>query len=126
MALKETIDADIKKAMLAKDKTRLTTLRSQIALLQPRAAETGAGDRQVLLVRAARAGTVPLAVRYFISGRSVWRPLLDIRANASGREVRFVTHGLLTNRTGLAWQQVPVVLMRYEVGDVSRPQLVPW
>jgi hypothetical protein len=106
--------------------TRLTTLRSQLALLQPRAAETGAGDRQVLLVRAARAGTVPLTLRYFLNRGSSWRPLLDIRADASGREVKFVTHGLLTNRTGLPWQQVPVVLMRYEVGDVARPQLVPW
>ena len=105
--------------------SRLTTLKTEIALLGPRAAETGSGDRQVLLVRAARAGTVPLTLRYFLS-RGSWRPLLDIRANASGREVRFVTHGLLTNRTGLPWQQVPVVLMRYEVGDVSRPQLVPW
>ena len=106
--------------------SRLAALKNQIGLLQTRASETGSGDRQVLMVRAARAGTVPLTLRYFLSRRSAWRPSLDIRANASGREVQFVTHGQLTNRTGLAWQQVPVVLMRYEVGDVARPQLVPW
>jgi hypothetical protein len=106
--------------------TRLAALRTDVARLGPRAAETGSGDRQVLMVRTARAGTVPLTLRYFLPRGSSWRPALDIRASASGREVRFVTHGLLTNRTGLPWQQVPVVLMRYEVGDVSRPQLVPW
>jgi len=106
--------------------SRLASLITQLSLLRPRAAETGSGDRQVLVVRATRAGTVPLTLRYFLNRGNSWRPALDIRANASGREVRFVTHGLLTNRTGLAWQQVPVVLMRYEVGDVSRPQLVPW
>ena len=47
MALKDIIDADIKKAMLAKDKTRLTTLRSikaQILL-----AETAEGQHGALL-----------------------------------------------------------------------------
>ena len=45
MALKETIDADIKKAMLAKDKTRLTTLRSiksQILLAETAEGQHGA------------------------------------------------------------------------------------
>ncbi len=106
--------------------TRLTALKPQLDLLKPRAGETNDGDRRVLLVRAARAGSVALTVRYFLSSRNPWRPALDLRANASGREVRFVTHGLLTNRTGLAWQRVALVLFRYEVGDVSRPQLVPW
>ncbi len=47
MALKDTIDADIKKAMLAKDKVRLTTLRSiksQILL-----AETAEGQHGTAL-----------------------------------------------------------------------------
>jgi uncharacterized protein YqeY len=47
MALKDIIDADIKKAMLAKDKTRLTTLRSiksQIML-----AETAEGQHGTAL-----------------------------------------------------------------------------
>ncbi len=47
MSLKETIDADIKKAMLAKDKLRLTTLRSiksQILL-----AETAEGQHGTAL-----------------------------------------------------------------------------
>lgn len=45
MALKETIDADIKKAMLAKDKVRLTTLRSiksQILLAETAEGQHGA------------------------------------------------------------------------------------
>ncbi|UYZ61854.1 GatB/YqeY domain-containing protein [Hymenobacter weizhouensis] len=45
MALKETIDADIKKAMLAKDKVRLTALRSiksQILLAETAEGQHGA------------------------------------------------------------------------------------
>ena len=45
MSLKETIDADIKKAMLAKDKLRLTTLRSiksQILLAETAEGQQGA------------------------------------------------------------------------------------
>lgn len=111
--------------------TRLTTqlepLRRQANLLRARASETGASDRHVLLVRAARAGLVPLTIHYYVTSRSPWFPKLDIRANASGRELKFVTHGRLTNRTYLDWQQVHLVLMRHALGeDVSRPELSPW
>ncbi|UOG75438.1 GatB/YqeY domain-containing protein [Hymenobacter tibetensis] len=56
MALKDLIDADIKKAMLAKDKTRLTTLRSiksQIMLAETAEGQHGAAlteDAEVKLL----------------------------------------------------------------------------
>jgi hypothetical protein len=111
--------------------TRLTKqlelLRVQASQLSPRAAETGANGRHVLLVQAARPGPVPLTIHYYEMSRLPWLPKLDIRANATGRELKFITHGRLTNRTGLAWQQVHLVLMRHTLGeDVSRPELSPW
>jgi hypothetical protein len=107
--------------------TRQKMLQAQVTQLRPRAAETGDGDRQVLVVRAARAGTVPLTIRYYSKGRAPWFPRLAIQANAAGSELQFVTHGRLSNRTGLPWQQVQLVLMRYELGDdASRPTLDPW
>ncbi|MBC8085299.1 MAG: GatB/YqeY domain-containing protein [Hymenobacter sp.] len=54
MALKDTIDADIKKAMLAKDKTRLTTLRSikaQILLAETAEGQHGAALTEETEVR---------------------------------------------------------------------------
>ncbi|NML67374.1 DUF4139 domain-containing protein [Hymenobacter sp. RP-2-7] len=105
---------------------RLAVLKTDIAQVQPRASQTSSGDRQVLVVRAAHAGMVTLTLHYFLNHRSPWLPALDIRADASGRAVRFVTRGRLSNRTGLDWQRLPVVLMRYEVADVKRPELTPW
>jgi len=106
---------------------RLSELQAQAKVLRPRASETGADNRQVLLVRAARPATVPLTVRYYVKSRRPWWPKLDIRANASGRELEFVSHGVLRNSTGLDWQQVRLVLMRHDLGeDVSRPDLQPW
>lgn len=61
MALKDTIDADIKKAMLAKDKVRLTALRSiksQIMLAETAEGQHGAAltsDAEIkLLTKAAK------------------------------------------------------------------------
>ncbi|MBF9238729.1 DUF4139 domain-containing protein [Hymenobacter sp. BT683] len=108
-------------------KARQEVLNAQSKELRPRATETNLGSWQVLLVRAPRAVTVPLAMRYFVRTRILWLPRLDIRANATGREVEFVTHGLLRNGTGLLWQQVRLVLMRHAQGDdISRPELAPW
>jgi hypothetical protein len=105
----------------------LDALRLLTGHLSARAGETGANGRRVLLIQAARPGTVPLTVHYYELNRLPWLPKLDIRANAVGRELKFVTHGRLTNRTGLNWQQVRVVLMRHTLGeDVSRPELSPW
>jgi len=106
--------------------SRQTILGTEASQLRPRAAETGAGDRQVLVVRAVRAGTVALRLYYYLSARSPWFPKLAIRANTSGSEVKFITSGRLTNRSGLPWQRVRLVLMRYAVDDVSRPELAPW
>ncbi|GAB3639090.1 mucoidy inhibitor MuiA family protein [Hymenobacter arcticus] len=106
--------------------SRLSTLKTQVTQLGPRANERGDGDRQVLVVRAARAGSVALTVHYYLAARSPWLPRLDIRANERGSEVKFITHGRLANRSGLPWQRVRVVLMRYAVDDVSRPDLQPW
>ncbi|MDJ0365648.1 DUF4139 domain-containing protein [Hymenobacter sp. H14-R3] len=106
---------------------RLGLLKAQADLVRSRASETGTNDHQVLLVRAARPLTVPLTIHYYVKSRSPWFPKLDIRANATGRELQFVTHGLVSNRTGLPWQQVRLVLMRHVVADdVSRPSLSPW
>ena len=106
---------------------RLQGLQQQVKQLQPRASETAASSQQVLLVRAFRPVTVPLTVRYYVSSRAPWRPTLDIRADASGRALQFVSQGTLRNRSGLPWQQVHLVLMRYVVGDdISRPNLEPW
>ncbi|WP_426061330.1 DUF4139 domain-containing protein [Hymenobacter sp. B1770] len=108
-------------------KARQQALNTQTSQLRPRANETSLGSWQVLLVRAPRAVIVPLVVRYFVGSRMPWFPKLDIRANATGREVEFVTHGLLRNSSGLPWQQVRLVLMRYAQGaDISRPDLTPW
>ena len=106
---------------------RLQALQQQVKQLQPRANETAASSQQVLLVRAARPVTVPLTVRYYVTSRAPWRPTLDIRADASGRVLQFVSKGTLRNRSGLPWQQVHLVLMRYAVGnDISRPDLQAW
>lgn len=108
---------------------RLQVLKDNATALQaapgtgPRLADT----QEVLLVRATRAGTVPLVVRYFVKGRGTWLPRLDIRANATGRELDFVTHGRLRNRTRLDWRRVRVVLMRHVLDEeVARPVLTPW
>ncbi|UOQ71082.1 DUF4139 domain-containing protein [Hymenobacter cellulosilyticus] len=107
--------------------TRQTELQAQANVLRPRAAATGADNRMVVLVRATRALTVPLTVRYYVSSRGPWWPKLDIRADAAGRELQFITHGLLRNQSGLPWERVRVVLMRHNLGeDVSRPDLAPW
>ncbi|MBO2012411.1 DUF4139 domain-containing protein [Hymenobacter negativus] len=106
---------------------RLETLKTQTSQLQPRASETGSGSRRVLLVRAARASTVPLTVHYHVGSRSPWFPKLDIRADATGRELKFVSHGLLRNQSGLPWQQVKLVLMRHNISEnIARPNLEPW
>ena len=109
--------------------TRLQTLKESAAALQaaPTAGPKLADTQEVLLVRAARAGTVPLTLRYFVPGRGTWLPKLDIRANATGRELDFVTHGRLRNRTRLDWRRVQVVLMRHALDEeVARPVLTPW
>ena len=106
---------------------QLNLLRGQASQLNARASETGATDRHVLLVRAARPGSVLLTMHYYVKSRLPWLAKLDIRADATGRELKFVTHGRLTNRTYLDWQQVHLVLMRHALGeDVSRPELSPW
>ena len=106
---------------------RKQLLTTQANQLRPRAGENSIGSWQVLLVRAARPVTVPLTVHYFVRNRMPWYPRLDIRADGPGREVEFVTHGLLRNSTGLPWQQVRLVLMRHTQGeDISRPSLEPW
>ncbi|WP_161787232.1 DUF4139 domain-containing protein [Hymenobacter sp. IS2118] len=108
-------------------KTRQELLKTQTNKLRPRATETSLGSWQVLLVRAPRPLTVTMSVRYFVRTRMPWYPKLDIRADAPGRVVEFVPHGLVRNSTGLPWQQVRLVLMRHAQGeDVSRPDLEPW
>ena len=109
--------------------TRLQALRERATALQaapgtgPRLADT----QTVLLVRATRAGSVPLVVRYFVKARNTWRPQLAIRANATGRTLDFVTTGQLRNRTRLDWRRVRVVLLRHALDeDVRRPVLTPW
>ncbi|TGE24253.1 DUF4139 domain-containing protein [Hymenobacter aquaticus] len=107
--------------------TQQARLLAQTTALQPRAAATGADNRLVLLVRAERALTVPLTLRYYVASRAPWQPRLDIRADASGQQLQFVPHGVLRNQSGLAWERVRVVLMRHNLGeDVSRPVLEPW
>ncbi|MDO7844978.1 DUF4139 domain-containing protein [Hymenobacter sp. M29] len=107
--------------------SRQQALRGQVSQLRPRANETTYGDWQVLLVRAARPVTVPLTMTYYVSSRMPWRPKLDIRANATGRELAFITHGFLRNQSGLPWQQVRLVLMRHaQSEDLTRPNLEPW
>ncbi len=111
-------------AQLTKELELLRVLAGQ---LDSRATETGATGRCVLLVQATRPGLVPLTVHYYQMSRLPWLPQLDIRATATGRELTFVPHGWLVNRTGLDWQQVHLILMRHSLGeDVSRPQLSPW
>lgn len=105
---------------------RSALLKAEADRLRPRASEQGR-DEQVLLVRAARAGTVPLVVNYSVKSRGPWWPKLDIKADAPGKELQFITHGILRNQSGLVWQQVRVILMRYSLGDnISRPTMEPW
>lgn len=107
--------------------TRQQALRDQVVQLRPRANEMRDGDWQVLLVRAARATTVSLAISYSVPSRMPWWPALDIRANATGRELKFLTHGRVRNSSGLPWQQVHLVLMRHtQSDDLTRPDLQPW
>ena len=108
---------------------RLQALNYANAQLQaPPAAGPALTDSQLALsVRAARAGTVALTIRYFVAQRATWIPRLDIRATATGREVEFVTHGQLYNRTRLDWHRVKLVLMQQEMEEeVLRPTLTPW
>ena len=116
---------------IQQETTRLTArqqdLRNQVSLLKPRANETGSGSWQVLLVRATRPFTVSLAISYAVPSRKPWWPALDIRADASGRELKFLTHGRVRNSSGLPWQQVHLVLMRHtQSDDLTRPDLQPW
>ena len=107
--------------------SRVEVLKQQANQLRPRASEQGNSSRQVLMVQAARAVTVPIVLRYHVRSRGPWMPKLDIRADASGRELKFVSHGLLRNQSGLPWNQVRLVLLRYSLGEnVSRPNLEPW
>jgi len=118
-------------AAISLETNRLTNrqkdLQSQMTRLRPRASETGRNDLQVLLVRAPRALTVPLKLSYQVSSRMPWRPQLDIRADDAGREIQFITKGILRNQSGLDWQKVRVLLLRYgHDEDVSRPDMEPW
>ncbi len=109
--------------------TRLAALKqAETQLLVPPAAGPVLTASQLdLSVKAARAGTVAVTLRYFVAGRGTWLPKLDIRADATGRELAFVTHGRLRNRTRLDWHQVQVVLMRHALEEeVLRPALTPW
>jgi hypothetical protein len=107
--------------------TRLQTLKESLTALQAAPGPKLDATQEVLLVRATRAGTVPLTLRYFLKVRTTWLPRLDIRANATGRELDFVTHGRLRNRTRLDWRRVRVVLMRHALDEeVARPVLTPW
>jgi hypothetical protein len=112
---------------IARLQPRVQTLTAQANALRPRATEAGAGSKMQLLIRAPRPVTSSLTIRYYVNSRGPWSPKLDIRADAAGRELQFISHGLLRNQSGLAWNQVPVVLMRHALGeDVSRPNLTPW
>ena len=116
---------------IQRDTTRLQATLAELQLqtnrLRPRASETGSGGRLVLLAKALRPATVPLTVRYYVNSRGPWLPRLDIRADGAGRELQFVSHGMVRNQSGLPWQQVQLVLMRHSLGeDVSRPALSPW
>jgi hypothetical protein len=106
---------------------RLDQLKTEVALLSPRAREVGNQDH-LLLIRAARAGTVPLTVGYYLTNkRSIWMPKLEIKADAAGRELQFITRGRLRNPSGLDWNKVRVVLMHYSVDDhIARPTMAPW
>lgn len=111
--------------------SRLVTLRAQVATLAPR---TGAASAEaapmVLVVRAIRAITVPLTVRYYTnnsSRSSFWIPKLDIRANDSAHELQFALNGQIRNQSGVAWQRVRLTLVNQTLdADVSRPELNPW
>ncbi|QJX46885.1 DUF4139 domain-containing protein [Hymenobacter taeanensis] len=104
-----------------------TQLQGQVKELRPRAAGTISDGRIVLLVRAGRAVTVPLTLRYYVNTRFPWQPRLDIRANDSGREIQFISNGILRNQSGLAWQAVRVTIARQALADdVTRPALEPW
>ncbi|MGI4873701.1 MAG: DUF4139 domain-containing protein [Janthinobacterium lividum] len=106
---------------------RQETLQAQAHLLQPRASETGTGTQQVLLVQATRPGPLSVVLRYYVRSRTGWQPQLDIRADAAGRELQFVSRARVLNQSGLPWQQVRLVLLRQSLGEnVSRPSLSPW
>lgn len=85
----------------------------------------------VLTVRASKAGTVPLTVRYFTANadrQRYWTPTLDIRADDAARKLDFVMRARVSNQTLLDWQRVRLTLVNQTLGreDVSRPELVPW
>ena len=109
---------------------RLTQLGAEVAAWRNPRPKTPALEpgQAVLLVRAARPGAVALTLRYHLGGRTpTWSPKLDIRVDAAGRKMDFVTHGQLRNRTRLNWQRVRLSLVRLPmVEDVSRPTMDPW
>jgi Domain of unknown function (DUF4139) len=78
-------------------------------------------------VRAPRAGTYPLRLRYVANRRMTWRPKLEIRADESGKTVQFISSGQVFNRSGLDWDKVRLVLVNevMEV-DISKPTMEPW
>ncbi|WP_254846470.1 mucoidy inhibitor MuiA family protein [Hymenobacter sp. CRA2] len=88
-------------------------------------------DEQVkpyyITVRAARAGTFPLLLRYGVNRRMTWRPRLEIRADEAGKTVQFISSGQVFNRSGLDWDKVRVVLVNeVRTVDVSKPAMEPW
>jgi len=112
---------------LTRQQAQLNRLQRQAGQLSPRAALTGAAHRLVVQVRAARALTVPLTVRYYVPGAQPWSPELAIRATAGVRELQFVTRAQVLNQSGLAWTRVHLVLTRQDLGrGVTRPVLEPW
>ncbi|QNH63905.1 DUF4139 domain-containing protein [Hymenobacter sediminicola] len=112
---------------LGQRQATLARLQRQAGQLSPRAAATGAANRLVVQVRATRPFSAPLTVRYYVPGAQPWSPDLAIRANGSGRELKFVTRGQVRNQSGLPWARVRVVLSRQDIGRrVARPVLEPW
>ncbi|QHJ08448.1 DUF4139 domain-containing protein [Hymenobacter busanensis] len=109
-----------------------TNLVNQMALLGNRVGQAAKTSNDVVLtVRAARAGTVPLTVRYFTENPEryrYWTPVLDIRADDAARKLNFVMRAQLHNRSFLDWQRVKLTLVNQTLGeeDVSRPELAPW
>lgn len=80
-----------------------------------------------IVVRARRAGSFPLRLRYEAQRMLTWRPKLEIRADETGKTVQFLPSGLVYNRTGLDWNKVQLVLVNEakEV-DISKPAMEPW
>jgi hypothetical protein len=108
---------------------RQTRLKALTTALERRAKVAAADADQplLLLVRAARAGSFPITLRYALTHRSAWRPMLEIRANETGREVQFVSSGQVRNRTGIPWQRVKLTLInQYMEMDVTKPEMEPW